>query len=278
MVLLTLAEFADAAGECWPGVDLIAKSGRISKRNVLRGLDRLETYGWIRILRKSRDHKGNSYRISLKKLNSPGASVAPVGTDLRDTVAPESVEVRCQNQQSQVPNQQESGAKSDEVRCQISIPFNRNHQEPSMNRQEPPKRTNTFVLPDWVPVEPWNHFMEMRRKNRKTPTDRAKQLLVEKLARLTASGQDLEEIINQSIESSWTGLFEIKQGRNGSAGFNRAQTATDSAIASGRAALQAFGFDCGTVDEAGGDDGRADGFGRRSVTVDGRRARRLIGG
>ena len=301
VVLLALADFADNAGECWPGVDLIASSGRMSKRNVLRALQWLETYGWITVSRKSRDHKGNTYRIVLSKLVS-GVKVSPNPAKSDDNVAPETdscegdamsldfqesdaalspeaKEVRCQNEQSQVPNQQKSGDKSDKVRCQISIPLYMNHHEPPRNRKEPPIRTQAFVVPTWVPKDAWFGFMEMRRKKRVPTTERAKRGLIAKLQTLVASGQDPGEVLDQSTERGWTSLFEVKRdGGNGGKSFNRAQTAVDSTIAAGRAALAGLGFDSGALDGVGGDDGRTHGHERRAPEIDGRRAVRLTNG
>jgi len=65
------------------------------------------------------------------------------------------------------------------------------------------------VLPDWVPKEPWDGFAELRR--RKGPfTDRAKVLSIKKLEKLVQEGNDATEVLNQSVERGWTGLFPVK--------------------------------------------------------------------
>lgn len=67
-----------------------------------------------------------------------------------------------------------------------------------------------FELPDWIPKTDWDDFIEMRKKLRKPPTDRAKRDLVNDLDRLKAQGNDVAKVLEQSIKNSWLGLFPIK--------------------------------------------------------------------
>jgi hypothetical protein len=168
------------------------------------------------------------------------------------------------------------GAQNSAPTAQNSAPYIEDntelHKDNTVTKTKAPA---AFVLPAWVPVEQWNHFVEMRKRMRKAPTDHAKHLLVEKLARLAASGQDPGEILDRSTEGGWTGLWELKSGGNGNGNGNRAQTNLDSALAGGRAALASLGFDYLSADEAGGDDGGAGRQGGRETTIDGRRPRGL---
>jgi hypothetical protein len=80
----------------------------------------------------------------------------------------------------------------------------------------PPKGANGFALPDWIPSEDWDSFIEMRRKIGKRLTDAGKPLAVKKLAKLRDEGNDPGEVLRQSVLGSWQGLFEVKGGdRNG---------------------------------------------------------------
>lgn len=72
-----------------------------------------------------------------------------------------------------------------------------------------------FCLPDWVPIEKWEQFLEMRKKIRKSPTERAKELLVEKLGKLRDNGDDPGAVLDQSILNSWQGVFEVVKNGNG---------------------------------------------------------------
>jgi hypothetical protein len=76
-------------------------------------------------------------------------------------------------------------------------------------KREERKAKPCFALPDWVPLETWNEFLEMRESLRATPTEKAKALLVEKLQKLKCSGQDPKSVLEQSIERSWKGVFPV---------------------------------------------------------------------
>ena len=68
-----------------------------------------------------------------------------------------------------------------------------------------------FVLPDWVPKEPWEAFIEMRRSARKSPTERAKELLVKELEKLREQGHEPTAVIEQSTRKNWLDFFPIKK-------------------------------------------------------------------
>jgi len=70
-------------------------------------------------------------------------------------------------------------------------------------------------LPDFIDKEVWDAFLEMRVKMRKAPTDKAKELLVKDLEKLHASGDDANEVLNQSIKNNWAGVFPLKGGQSG---------------------------------------------------------------
>lgn len=66
-------------------------------------------------------------------------------------------------------------------------------------------------LPDWLPVAEWDGFLEMRRKIKKPPTERAQDLLIGKLTELRKQGHDPTAVIQQSIRNSWQDLFPLRQ-------------------------------------------------------------------
>jgi hypothetical protein len=72
-------------------------------------------------------------------------------------------------------------------------------------------------LPDWIPVEPWIGFVEMRKAMgaKGKLTEHAVKLLVADLKKLKEQGQDLTEVINRSIMNNWKGFFAVKQQYSG---------------------------------------------------------------
>lgn len=84
-----------------------------------------------------------------------------------------------------------------------------------------------FGVPDWVPKEAWDAFVEMRKKLGAF-TDYAKKLQVAELKRIIEeSGGEAEEIINQSIRNSWKGLYPVQKEERGRKGRNDGSVKSD---------------------------------------------------
>ena len=73
------------------------------------------------------------------------------------------------------------------------------------------KVAGAIVLPDWMPLETWQAFLAMRKRIKKSPTDYAMKLLVDKLAKFKANGQNIQAVLEKSITSSWQDVFEIHE-------------------------------------------------------------------
>ena len=65
------------------------------------------------------------------------------------------------------------------------------------------------VWPEWMPLETWGAFLEMRKKIKKPPTEKAVDLLIAKLKKFLDSGQDIQTILEKSITNNWQDVFEI---------------------------------------------------------------------
>lgn len=77
------------------------------------------------------------------------------------------------------------------------------------------KVLNKSILPEWINKETWEAFLEMRKKKRAIPTERAVQLLIKELEKLKSEGHDPNEVLNQSIMRNYTGVFPLKGGQDG---------------------------------------------------------------
>jgi hypothetical protein len=86
----------------------------------------------------------------------------------------------------------------------------RNASKVKYNRVYKSKVNNIIELPDFLDKSLWDDFMEMRTKKRIPNTERAKQLLINRLIEFHSDGQDANKIIEQSIMRGWTGVFPIK--------------------------------------------------------------------
>ena len=84
---------------------------------------------------------------------------------------------------------------------------------PPPEDQEPPK-IQKIVLPEWLPVDAWQGFVDMRKKLKAPLTPRAITLLMTKLAELRTQGNDPGAVLDQSTERAWRGVFAVVN-RNG---------------------------------------------------------------
>ena len=75
--------------------------------------------------------------------------------------------------------------------------------------------TRTRDWPDWLPLDAWVGFVNMRNATKKPMTDRAVQNLLAKLEKMRAAGQDVAEVLDQSTNACWADVYEIKERRNG---------------------------------------------------------------
>lgn len=80
-------------------------------------------------------------------------------------------------------------------------------------RREEKKETKEEVavrLPEWLPLEAWTAYLQMR-KQKKTPNGpRALQMLVTELTRLKSQGFDPVAVIDQSTLKGWKSFFPLK--------------------------------------------------------------------
>jgi uncharacterized protein YdaU (DUF1376 family) len=111
----------------------------------------------------------------------------------------------------------ETGVEADAA---TGAPTNKNKKEIEPDGSIPPTPQHTTMsdwpdLPDWLPVEPWNAFVKMRNRKSGMPTARAVELMLRKLERWRASGQDPGAVLDQSTEAQWTGIFELKDDNRG---------------------------------------------------------------
>jgi uncharacterized protein YdaU (DUF1376 family) len=82
-----------------------------------------------------------------------------------------------------------------------------NNQEPKEERQRP-----VAALPDWLPKESWDAWLEVRKKNRAPNTQRALDLALRELERLKGQGHDPAAVLENATMRGWRGLFPPANG------------------------------------------------------------------
>ena len=314
MVLLALAEYADTSGLCWPSIETIATRSRLSKSTVIRAMKKLEIDGWYSTVRKSREHKGNTYSLAVDRLLS-GVSETPELAESGARETPESAKVRCLPDKSQVSDSAKSGVCGEKPPDPLKGRTVINRKEPFRSAPSEPAIAELVLTPEATPKrkhEPdprhgpiWRFIADTYlQRNQVNCPDPAKcnGALAQFLKGCDWSTEEIRTCITNRFDSdrpppsespfrwiarlaTWRdgaldtyGSLKTEGGTNGKRNVNRAQEAADSTFAGARAALASFGFDCGPLGETGPDDGGANGQGRRPVTIDGRRPRGLTGG
>ena len=69
---------------------------------------------------------------------------------------------------------------------------------------------DVFVFPDWLPLEDWQAFVEMRKAIKKPMTDRAVQMIITKLSKMKGSPS---AILQQSTINNWQDVFEPRENK-----------------------------------------------------------------
>jgi hypothetical protein len=195
LVLISLADQANDEGICWPSIESLMRRTGLSERAVRNNLRNLEA---DRLLRTSaRKGSSNWYTLTPDAFEATPAPGAPL-LQMPPTPAPGAPHpgTTCPPGGQQVPP------------------------EPSVNPQgtiRNPKRVPdgaSFVPPDWVPLDAWAGWLEVRRKKRSPSTDKALSLAVRDLEKLRTGGEDPRAVLEQSTGRGWTGLFTTIRGNN----------------------------------------------------------------
>jgi len=66
-----------------------------------------------------------------------------------------------------------------------------------------------LILPAWLDLETWADYLEVRKRKRAPSTDRALKLTLRKLDEFMVEGYSPTEILEQSIQRGWVGVFPV---------------------------------------------------------------------
>ena len=89
---------------------------------------------------------------------------------------------------------------------QVAIPETEREGE----RETEKEKKDSIEIPDWIPLEDWNDFVAMRKQIKKPMTDRAKRIVLGKLADMKNRGVDVSVALQNSIANNWQNIYEPK--------------------------------------------------------------------
>jgi uncharacterized protein YdaU (DUF1376 family) len=176
-------------------------------------LDCFETGGDDRIYNSRMYQEWAEAKVNFEKRH--GSNLSPEElSELRSRAGKKGAEVKWQNHGKPDGKTMASAiktmAKPEENMAKDSLP---NLTRPNQTEPiKPTPRKSAAVIPEWVPLESWNGFIEMRKKIRAPLTDRAVTETIRKLDQLAKSGHDPGAVLDQSTQRGWRGIFEVKTG------------------------------------------------------------------
>jgi hypothetical protein len=200
-VFMALCDQANDDGECFLCVETIAYKCSLSVRAVQGHLADLEQIGLVS--REPRMGRSTIYRILIDALDV--FEKHPLWLkrqEMKHTPAKSAgVQKTTLTPAKSAPTPAESAPPpAESAPITITKPFN----EPCTNQK------GKFDLPEWIPVEEWNAYEEMRKVIKKPMTNYTRKLAVNELLKLLNQGFKPTDVLNQSIMNSWQGLFPIK--------------------------------------------------------------------
>ncbi len=205
LLMLALAEFADADGRCWPAIETLANRIDVKPRSVKRLIAQAEADGELTIERNAGRGNTNEYVINcVQKGDTP---VTFNETEKGDTPA--------QKGDTTVIKGDTPAQKGD-------TPVTQNHQEPSRTIKEPPKahaqkkrqkKEIEFNIPEKLNTPEFvrvftQEWPAARQEQRKKLTQRAVDMQLRELAKYNPAMATA--MVKQSIMNQWTGIFPLK--------------------------------------------------------------------
>jgi hypothetical protein len=90
---------------------------------------------------------------------------------------------------------------------------------PDINTNNKPDNKTPYSppLPDCIPVDAWQGWVDMRKQRKRPLTDRAKAMAITKLETLHTAGHDIAELLDRSTINGWLDIYEPKGITNGAA-------------------------------------------------------------
>jgi hypothetical protein len=214
LTALAMAEHGDPDGSnIYPATQTIAEMTDQSARTVMRHIDRMVARGWlVMVEERGGRHRPNIYRMPIE--NIP-ATVR--GKHIRLESLTDCHPFPDGNPDKRVTK---TGRNPDTAMSPdlLTKTNDQDHTPVGALELKPPPingkvNGNRFVLPDWVPKEHWDAWIEARTKVKKPPTEYAKKLAILKLDNLREQGYAPAQVLMEAAFNNWAGLFPPKEAR-----------------------------------------------------------------
>ena len=204
-VLVVLADHSNIPARlAWPSILRLCDRTGLDRKTIIKSLDVLEAQQRITNTGKRKGQTGqikvyqlnyvppNSFHVQKEidsNLNNSGGETVPIANEKSLSFFG--------NSASYPSNSSKTGTRNP---VNLNNPKQKNKEEKSEN----------FVLPNWIPDNVWEGYMEMRRKKLNEPTVRARILIIKKLDKLRDAGFDITTILDNSTMNGWSDVYPPK--------------------------------------------------------------------
>lgn len=215
-VLVSLADQANDSGLCWPSIDTICRRTCLGERTVQRALHELQEVGLVqRILRQGHS---THYLVTTPATAAPPSerhpataaptpATAPPQPPPERHLTPATAAPRTVREPSDEPSRNRQGSPA-----AVHKTARRALPDPECPKELRMEEAAQAALPEVIPRQAWADFVEMRYAKKQPMTARMVQLVIDKLLKLRAGGDDPGEVLVESTVSRWTGVFPLKRG------------------------------------------------------------------
>lgn len=77
-------------------------------------------------------------------------------------------------------------------------------------REKEKEKKQKVEIPEFIPLQDWNDFVEMRKHTKRSMTERAMKIMFNKLQQMKTKGFDISEVLQKSIANNWSDVYEPK--------------------------------------------------------------------
>ncbi len=173
--LVALCECANyQTGKIFPSIKHLCQITGQDRKTVISNIGKLVSEGW---LCETGERVGRTGQIKVYQAN--------IGT---------------------VPKAEQSQERNGSV-----FPVKQSQKRDTEPSREPSRHIDKVELPDWLPMDAWNGWVEMRKKRKRPLTDRAIARAINKLDAIRSKGHDIEDLLDRSTINGWLDIYEPKE-------------------------------------------------------------------
>jgi len=204
LVGLVLSQFFRDKKPTYPSITTLSQLTSLTINPVQHGLNELQKNGFI--IREKKRIKGNKFTSNVYTfIGVTNLHLSPHDTSndtSNDTSYDTSYDISYDTSYDISPHDMEID-KEDKEDKEDKV-------------KENAKNGSKLLLPDWLPINEWNAYLEMRIKKKKPATNKAKQLVIIKIDELRKKGNCPIKLLQQSVINNWTSVFETKETKKSS--------------------------------------------------------------